>query len=425
MNTFEKYQKYINTHPLTALMPFVIDSAKDIYYTTEEGIQFIDCFSGVSVVNTGHSNPSVNAAVIAQLDKLTHCCSYLYPLKPVADCAEKLAQITPGGLSKSFFGSSGAEAIEGAIRLAKQYKRSSGALSLSYSFHGRTNAALSVSGLGNKKKGGHSYAPGVTILPAPYHYRSPLAGKNAAETAENCINYTADLLKHQNSDDIAFFIAEPILGEGGIIVPPDNYFRLLKEVLDFYGILFIADEVQTGFARTGSFFACEAYQIVPDILVMAKGIANGLPLSCFISNEKIAAAFEPGDHLSTFGGNPVCCAAAIANIDFIEKQKLCEAVAKKGVFFLELLKHTLRDCKLIGEIRGKGLMIGCEIVRDAKEPAVKEALQIRDYCMAKGILLGVGGAFGNVVRIQPPLTIEEDQLTQVCDTLKAALMSLN
>jgi len=215
------------------------------------------------------------------------------------------------------------------------------------------------------------------------------------------------------------------MGEGGIIVPPPNYFQDVKRILDHHGILFICDEVQTGFARTGKMFAVEYYGVEPDILVTAKGIADGFPLSAFTTRPEIAAAYKPGDHLSTFGGNPVSCAAALANIDFLEKENLAGRAAEVGNYARGKLHALQKHNPLIGEVRGLGLMIGVELVKDEQlTPASAEAEAIRDALLRQGVLVGVGGVYGNVVRFQPPLIITKQQIDQAVDTFAVALAEI-
>ena len=217
-------------------------------------------------------------------------------------------------------------------------------------------------------------------------------------------------------------IAEPVMGEGGIIVPPCEYFTTAAEIVRNDGALFIADEVQSGFGRTGRLFAIEHYGVEPDIMCMAKGIADGFPLSAFITRPDIADAFTPGDHLSTFGGNPVSCAAAIANISVMEQEKLPAAAEQRGAQLMERLKKIRQDRPLVGDVRGKGLMIGLELVKDAdKTPAVDEAKRVRKLCREAGVLVGLGGALGNVVRLQPPLVLTPDEADKVAWTLEGAL----
>lgn len=419
MDTQEKYKAYVNTAFIT-VEPVVVDSASGASYIDENGDSFIDCFSGISVANSGHGNEAVIGAAKAQMDKLVHCCSYLYHVAPVADLAEKIAEITPGNLKKSFFGSSGAEAVEGAMRLAKRYTGKNEAIALTHSFHGRSYATLSVTGNAGRKRGGGPYMPGVAFAPSPYCYRCPLNLGDPETCGMACAEAVADVIKYHTSDNVAYFIAEPVMGEGGIIAPPAGYFQAVKKVLDDFEILFMADEVQSGFARTGKMFAIEHYNVEPDIMVMAKGIANGFPLSCFTAPDEIADSFQPGDHLSTFGGNPVSCAASLANIQFMEETNLADTTAEKEVLLKSLLEKIQPNQVKIGEVRGKGLMIGVELVRDigTKEPAAKEAGQIRAAMRQQGVMIGVGGSFANVLRIQPPLTISENELESVVEKLK-------
>jgi 4-aminobutyrate aminotransferase/(S)-3-amino-2-methylpropionate transaminase len=216
-----------------------------------------------------------------------------------------------------------------------------------------------------------------------------------------------------------------VMGEGGIIVPPPNYFKEVKKVLDQHGILFIADEVQSGFGRCGKMFAIEHYGVEPDILVTAKGIADGFPLSAFTTRPEIAAAFKPGDHLSTFGGNPISCAAALANIEFLEKERLPVRAAETGSYAMAKLRDLQRQNPLIGEVRGAGLMIGVELVKDEKlTPATAEAEAIRDSLLRQGVLVGVGGVFGNVIRFQPPLIIRREQIDQAVGAFALALQEV-
>jgi 4-aminobutyrate aminotransferase / (S)-3-amino-2-methylpropionate transaminase / 5-aminovalerate transaminase len=421
MNTVEKYKKYVNTAMVDKVQPVVIEKARGATIADASGKSYIDCFSGIAVVNAGHCNEKVIEAAKAQMDKLVHCCSYVYYSQPTADLAEKLATITPGRLQKSFFGSGGAEAIEGALRLAKQFTGKTEFIALQSSFHGRSYATLSVTGNSGRKKKGGPYMVGCTFLPAPYCYRC-FFDLEYPKCRLRCARALEDIIKFNTYDSVAAFIAEPLLGEGGIITPPDEYFKEIEKILKEHHILFLVDEVQTGFARTGKLFAIEHYGVEPDIMAMAKGIADGFPLSAFIAREEIADAFKPGDHLSTFGGNPVSCAAALANIEFLEEQKLADRAREKGDFLKSGLEPLKAKYPMIGEIRGKGLMIGIELVRDGqKTPANTEGNQIRDFCRENGLLIGLGGTYGNVLRIQPPLVISEKQLEEAVKTLDLAL----
>ena len=424
MNTIEKYKKYVNTAMVDKVQPVIIEKASAATVTDTAGKQYIDCFSGIAVTNAGHCNEKVVEAAKAQIDKLIHCCSYVYYSQPTADLAEKLAQITPGRLQKTFFGSGGAEAIEGAMRLAKQFTEKTEFIALQASFHGRSYATLSITGNVSRKKRGGPYMVGCTFLPAPYCYRCFYELKYPG-CRLRCARALEDIIRFNTYDSVAAFVAEPILGEGGIITPPDDYFLEIEKITKQHGILLLIDEVQTGFCRTGKMFAIEHYQVEPDILVMAKGIADGFPLSGFIAREEIADSFKPGDHLSTFGGNPVSCAAALANVEFLEEQKLADQARKKGEFLKAQLETLKVKHKMIGEVRGKGLMIGIELVRDQqKTPANTEGNKIREFCLEHGLLVGLGGVFGNVVRIQPPAVINQSQMEQMLKILDQSLQKV-
>jgi 4-aminobutyrate aminotransferase/(S)-3-amino-2-methylpropionate transaminase len=240
-----------------------------------------------------------------------------------------------------------------------------------------------------------------------------------------CAQCLVDVRGHQTAGEVAGFVAEPVMGEGGIVVPPPEYFKIAVEIVHDDGALFIADEVQSGFGRTGTLFAIEQYDVEPDIMCMAKGIADGFPLGAFIARADVADAFTPGDHLSTFGGNPVCCAAAIANLDVMRDEKLCENTVARGGQLMARFAALKSKCRLVGDVRGKGLMIGLELIADGeKTPAADAARQVRTLCREGGVLVGVGGSYGNVVRIQPPLVLTAEQADQAADTVEKAVLQV-
>jgi len=423
-DTIQKYKDYVMTGFMKSVVPIVIDHASGATITDVNGREYLDCFAGISVVNAGHNNPQVIAAAKVQMDKLVHCSSYIYHVQPVADLAEKIAHIAPRGLTKTFFGNSGAEAIEGAMKLARLYTGKHELIALHASFHGRSWGTLSITGNQGRKKRGGPYASGVAFAPAPYAYRSQWRN-DPEECGRQCARSIDDVIRFATSADVAAFIAEPVMGEGGIIVPPPNYFKEVKKILDQHGILFIADEVQSGFGRTGKMFAYEHYGVDPDILVTAKGIADGFPLSAFTTRPEIAAAFKPGDHLSTFGGNPVSCAAALANIEFMQKENLPARAAETGNYAMSKLRDLQKQNPIIGEVRGLGLMIGVELVKDEKlTPATAEAEAIRDALLKNGVLVGVGGVYGNVIRFQPPLIITRQQIDKAISAFATALQEV-
>jgi 4-aminobutyrate aminotransferase / (S)-3-amino-2-methylpropionate transaminase / 5-aminovalerate transaminase len=417
--TIEQYRDYLMTGFVKSVQPVVIQKALGAVVTDVYGREYIDCFAGISVVNAGHNQPAVMAAASAQIEELIHCCSYMYYSQPTAALAEKLAHITPGRLKKSFFANSGAEAVEGALKLARLYTGKREVIALQCSFHGRTWGALSVTGNADRKRRAGPFAPGVAFAPAPDIYHAPRQPEDWARSFENVIRFAT-------SGDVAAFIAEPVLGEGGIIVPPPQYFAEIKKVLDRYNILFIADEVQTGFGRTGKMFAIDHYGVEPDILVTGKAIAGGFPLGAFTARDEIADAFRPGDHLSTFGGNPVCCAAALANIGVIEQKGLCAKSWQDGEYVAGKLRSLQKQFPMIGDVRGLGLMIGVELVTGENwESAAAQADSIRESCLKKGVLIGVGGTYGNVLRIQPPLVISRRQIDDAMEALAESFVELS
>ena len=420
-DTIQKYKDYVMTGFMKQVVPLVVEKASDAVITDVSGREYLVCFAGISLVNAGHCNPEVIAAAKKQMDKLVHCASYIYHSQPTADLAERIAQIAPPGLTKTFFGNGGAEAIEGALKLARLYTGKHEFISLHASFHGRSWGTLSITGNQGRKKRGGPYASGVAFAPAPYAYRS-LWPNDPEECGRQSAKAIDDVIRFATSGDVAAFIAEPVMGEGGIIVPPGNYFQEVKKILDQHGILFIADEVQSGFGRTGRMFAYEHYGVDPDILVTAKGIADGFPLSAYTTRPEIAAAYKPGDHLSTFGGNPISCAAALANIEFLQREDLPAKAMETGNYVLGKLQDLQKSHPLIGEVRGLGLMIGVELIKDTKlTPATPEAEAIRESLFRHGVLVGVGGVYGNVIRFQPPLVITRAQIDQAIEAFAAAL----
>jgi len=420
------YNKYVMHSFVKSLQPIVVASAKGATVTDLEGNTYIDCFSGISVVNAGHCNPRVIDAVKEQVEKLVHCCTYVYYTIPATRLARKLAEITPGNLQKTCFGNSGAEAVETALKVGRKFSRKHEIIALMCSFHGRTLGTLSVTGqAGRKNYGMGPYLGDVAFAPAPYCYRCSLK-LEYPECGVQCAKMVDDVVNYATAGNVAEFIAEPVMGEAGIVAPPKEYFSEVKKILDRYGILFIADEVQTGFGRTGKMFASEHYGIAPDAIATAKGIADGLPLGACTTRADIGEAFEPGDHLSTFGGNPVSCAAALANIDYLLENNLADEAARKGEYVTRRLRELQQRHKLIGDVRGLGLMLGIELVRDQKlkTPAPSEAEKVRELALGKGVLLGHGGVKGCTVRVQPPLVITEEQLDKTVEVIDECLREI-
>jgi len=419
--------------PCTPLLrqPLVYASGQGALVKDIEGKEYIDCFGGYAVVNMGHCHPKVVRAIQEQAGMVWHT-SYDYYNLPMTRLAEKLAEVAPSGLKKTFFCCSGAEAVEGAVKLAKKYASRHGRLgsdmiSLSGSFHGRTALTVALTGQKKYKKGMGNLVgfPGIVHAPVPYCYRCPF-GLDYPDCGVRCATFMEDIISFQTSGDIAAFISEPLLGEGGILVPPEEYLSTVVKIFRSHSALYIADEVQSGFGRTGKMFGVEWYGVQPDVMTMGKGIAGGLPIAAFIAKSEVADAFEPGDHSSTYGGNALMCAAALANIQAMIDEQVTDHAMNTGNVFIELLDDLKSKHPIIGDVRGKGLMIGVELVRDRKsrEPAVEEAKKLRDMMREKGAIIGAGGLSGSTLRLQPPLVITEEQVKKVCSTLDHCLQSL-
>lgn len=422
----EKYARYVTTSSTGGMEPIVVERGEGARVWGEDGKSYIDCYSGISVVNAGHVHPAVREAAKAQLERLIHCSSYTYHVRPVADLAERLAEVTPGRLQKTFFSNSGAEGIEVALRMAKAFTGKREIIALERGFHGRTLGTLSITGnMGRKTRGG-PYSGGVAFAPAPFPYRSRF-GEDPETVSEKSADALEDVIRFHTSGDVAAFVVEPVMGEGGIIPLPPSYLQRVQEILNHHGILMIADEVQTGFGRTGKLFAVEHSGISPDILVLAKGMASGFPMAATVAREEIADCLRPGEHLSTFGGNPVIAAAALATLEVVIQEDLSGEARRKGMVALAYLRGLGDDGPQIGEVRGLGLMIGVELVQDRvlKTPAPELARSVRRELRERGVLVGVGGPDGNILRIQPPLMIPDRDLMEALRALRTSLLSLS
>lgn len=394
----------------------VVASAKGTKITDASGKDYLDLFAGIAVNNVGHCHPKVVAAVREQAGLFMHVSNYYHSgVMPLL--AQRLAEVAPKGLRRSFFSNSGSEAIDGSVKLAKKYayargKNGSTLISLEGSFHGRLALTLSLTGQNKYKEhlGHYASYPGIFHAPAPYHYRR---GGNLTpdEFGKVCANEMAELVDNYAPGDVAAVLIEPIMGEGGIITPPDTYLPRIQQICRERQILLAIDEIQSGVARSGRMFASQLWGIEPDIMAFAKGIGGGLPLGGFIATDDVASAFQEGDHFSTFGGNPVACAAAIATLEVIKEERLEENARKVGDHTMRTLKEMGEKQPLIGEVRGKGLMIGVELVKDSKKtPASKEAAKVKSLMKERGFLIGVGGLYGNVLRLEPPLIISKREI---------------
>jgi 4-aminobutyrate aminotransferase-like enzyme len=387
------------------------------YLYDSNGRQYLDCFAGVSVINAGHCHPEITARICDQVQSLQHVCN-IYLTQPIVELAERLAEITPGRLQKSFFCNSGSEANDGAALLARMATGRSELLALQDGLGGRTYLGMSLTGLGMWRTDS-SPAGGISFVPNAYCYRCPLnLDYPACDLA--CAEAVARVIETTTSGKVAALIAEPIQGNGGIITPPPEYFRRVKEILNKYGALLIIDEVQSGFGRTGKWFAIEHWGVEPEIMTVAKALGNGVPIGAFIAVPEVADRYtRPGS--STLGGNPVSMTAGLATLEVIEKERLAENAAELGASLKERLLELKDRHPLIGDVRGLGLMLGAELVKNGQEPAATEADQVLELMKNRGIIIGKNGRSRNVLAFQPPLVITggdiEEMLRQLDEVL--------
>lgn len=388
------------------------------YLFDNEGRKYLDCFAGVSVINCGHCNPEITAKVTNQIETLQHVCN-IYLTENFVNLAEKLAEVTPGDLQKSFFCSTGTEATEGAALLATIYTGSSEFIALRNGLHGRTKLTMSLTGIGMWRTDPNPVG-GIQFAPNPYCYRCPL-DKTHPECNLACADEVETIIKTATSGKPAAFIAESIQGNAGIVVPPAGYFKRVKEIVSSYGGLFIADEVQTGFARTGKMFAIEHAGVVPDIMCVAKALGNGQPISAFIASAKVADSYtKPG--ASTLGGNPVSSTAGLAVLNYIEEHRLIENAEARGDQLRKGLREIQKRHPIIGDIRGLGLMTGAEFVHSDKSPAPEELDMVLEELKDHGFIVGKNGVARNVMAFQPPLIITEENINDVLNELEQVLV---
>lgn len=422
----EKAERYVS-HSFARFYPLVVDSAHGSTVTDVDGNRFLDFSSGIAVLSTGSTHPRVVAAAKRQMDKFIHYSYTDFYYENFVELSEVLEKLVPGDFEKSvFWANSGTEANEAAMKLARNYTRRPLFLAHSGSFHGRTFGALSLTASKPiQVENVFPLLPGVVHFPFPYCYRCPWK-----QTFSECDYYCIDYFKEQYLDkfvpvsNVSAYVFEPIQGEGGYITPPPEYFKKM-EFLRKEGILFVADEVQTGIGRTGKFFAVEHYGIIPDIINVAKGIASGLPLGGMIARADVMRSWRPGQHGSTFGANPVAIEAAIATLKVINDEKLLDNAKRMGEIGIKRLLIMKEKYEIIGDVRGLGLFIGVELVKskETKERAEKEAKKIIERCFKKGLIVITAGR--NTVRIIPPLNIARDELEEGLDVFEKVIASTN
>jgi len=402
--------------------PVVMVRGKGARVEDLEGNTYLDFFGGILTVSVGHTNEEVNRAVKAQVDQLSHI-STLYPTLPIVELAEKLAQMAPGNLEKCFFVASGTEADETAVMMAQVFTGNSELIALRHGYSGRSLLAQSLTAH-TSWRALPTQVPAVKHALAPYCYRCPLKLKYP-QCGVACAEDVEELIQTTTTGKVAGILVEPIQGVGGFITPPREYFTVVAEIVRSHDGIFISDEVQTGLGRTGALWGIEQYGVTPDLMTMAKGIANGLPLGVVVTTSEIAGSLKKNS-ISTFGGNPVSCAAAVATLNVIENDNLTENAARTGAHLRKGLEELQQEFpKTIGDVRGMGLMQALELVEDEtagnRTPNPQAADRLMEETKARGLLLGRGGLYANTMRIAPPLNITMEEVDEALQILHDAL----
>jgi 4-aminobutyrate aminotransferase len=408
----------------TRSYPLVARRGRGVRVEDADGNEFLDFAAGIAVVSTGHCHPEVVAAIQKQAGELLHISGTDFYNEALTDLAERLSAVAPmPGPHRFFYGNSGAEAVECAFKLARYHTRRQHVIAFFGAFHGRTMGALSLTGSKPQQKRRFApLVPGVTHIPYPYVYRGTADDAREQEAyALRCARYIEDVLLKTTvpPEEVAAIIIEPIQGEGGYIVAPDNFMRELRSICTRHGILLIVDEVQSGCGRTGKWWAVQHSDVEPDIVCIAKGIASGMPLGVCMSRAEIMD-WVPGSHASTFGGNPVSIAAALTTMDIIDREAMANA-AQVGDFMLDRLRGWVKSHPLVGDVRGRGLMIGIELVKNkaTREPATDLRDRVETLAFERGLM--VLGCGQTTLRLSPPLIVSKEEATVALDLLEDAL----
>ena len=394
----------------TRIFNFVADRAEGSYIYTDDGRKLLDFTCGIGVTNTGHCHPKVVEAIREQAGKFIHAQANVVIHKPMLQLIDELRKIVPPGMDSFFFANSGAEAVENAVKIAKVVTGRQNVIVFSGSFHGRTHAAMALTTSKTIYRAG--FAPlmaGVYVAPFPYAYA---LGMSEEQASQYCLEQLEYLLASQTAPkETAAILIESVLGEGGYVVPPTSFMKGLREICDKHGIMLIFDEVQSGFGRTGKWFALEHFGVVPDIITAAKGIASGMPLSGVFTRTEIMKKLDTGSIGGTYGGNVIACAAGVATIRAMRDEKMVENAEEKGIQLMTGLRKFQEEYSQIGDVRGKGLMIGTEFTADGNR--AKEKQIVKDVIHAaeeKGLLLLSCGTYDNTVRWIPPLNVTTGQI---------------
>jgi 4-aminobutyrate aminotransferase/(S)-3-amino-2-methylpropionate transaminase len=413
---------------LSHATPIYVAKTEGAILEDVDGNRYIDFAGGIGCLNTGHRAPGVLTAIERQLDKFLHTCVQVTPYESYVRLAERLNQVTPGKFpKKTLLVNTGAEAVENAVKIARAATGRPGIIAFEDAFHGRTMMALSLTSKTHPYKAGFQPFPGeVYRIPYAYCYRCSYSLKYPS-CELYCARHLEDTFKRVVAHEgVAAVIAEPVLGEGGFVAPPQDFFRTLIDICRKYGVLFIADEVQSGFGRTGALFASERYGIEPDIIVTAKSIGGGLPLAAVTGRAEIMDAPGHGGLGGTFAGNPVACEAALAVLDMFEQQDLNARANELGERFQRRAREWQKRWPMIGEVRGLGAMQALELVQstDKREPAGEETKQVTQYCYEHGVITISAGSYANVIRLLMPLVISDAQMDEALDVLEGALKTV-
>ena len=408
----------------------VVERGIGSWVETIDGQRYLDYTSGIGVTNTGHAHPRVAAAIAEQAGRIIHAQQNILYHKPGLELHERLPRTFPGlrdgEAAGLFLSNSGAEAIEASVKLAKYAARRPAIIAFRGGFHGRTHGAMALTSSGVKYRG--HFEPlvgGVHFAPYPYVLRNPTGRDAEAAVAYSLAGIEELFATVVYPDDVAAFLVEPILGEGGYVVPPDSFLPALREVADRHGILLIADEVQTGMGRTGKMWATDWYDARPDILVMAKGIASGMPLSGIMARRELLDRFGPGSHGGTYGGNAVACAAALATLDVIESEGLLANAAHQGERLLAGVREAAEGHSCVAEVRGRCLMIGIELAQGPElTPRPDLAKGILHEAFDRKLLLLSCGTYGQVVRVIPPLVTTDEEVDAAIGVISESLAAV-
>lgn len=401
--------------------PISIVEGDGRHVTDAEGNRYLDFFGGILTTMSGYNVPEVVAAIKAQADKMLHT-STLYLIESQIALAEKVAELSGIPDAKVFFTNSGTEANDAALMLATQRRKSNQVLAIRGSYHGKSHSAVAVTGI--RSWSATTLSPfNVHYVHGGYSYRSPFGHLPEDEFIAACVDDLRNILEVATAGDVAVMIAEPIQGVGGFVTPPDGFFGAMKEVLDEHGILFITDEVQTGWGRTGEhFWGYQAHGITPDILTFAKGLGNGLAMAGVVASAELMDSL-PANSISTFGGNPLSTAGALANLEYVLEHDLQTNASKVGRHLKNRIDGLAERSDLVGEVRGKGLMLGVELVKPgSKTPNAPAAAAVMEAAKKEGLLIGKGGIYGNVLRIAPPLTLTESEADEGYAMLEKAIV---